>query len=45
MLMDFVTYLVCMWFGAGLGVLATALCVAGSNHREIVRRGRQRWWR
>lgn len=41
---NFIVYLVCMMFGAGIGVFAVSLCVAASDKDEIIRRGRKRWW-
>ena len=31
---NFVIYLVCMWFGAGVGVFGTALCVMANDRRS-----------
>lgn len=44
-MMNFLTYLACMMFGCGVGVLAVSLCVAAGDSDHIMRRGRQRWWR
>ena len=37
-MLDFLTYLVCMWFGVGVGVLTVSLCLmSGDNRDEIVK--------
>lgn len=44
-MLNFLSYLVCMWLGVGVGVFAVSLCLCASDRRaDIIRRGRTRWW-
>lgn len=42
MALTFFSYLVCMWAGVGIGVIATAIFLAAKDS-DIIRRGRNRW--